>query len=62
MKCEELKTKTDMLIAEMPEESTWDELMYRIYVRQKIEHGIQDADTSKGFTAAEIRRKFGISE
>jgi hypothetical protein len=32
------------LVQELPDECTWDEVMYRICVCQKIDAGIRDAD------------------
>ncbi|MBI3863489.1 MAG: hypothetical protein HY290_16480 [Planctomycetia bacterium] len=30
------------IAAQLPEQCTWDEVMYQIYVRQKIESGLTD--------------------
>jgi predicted transcriptional regulator len=38
------------LIDQMPEEASWDDIMYELYVKQKIESGIQDV--SEGRVAA----------
>lgn len=35
------------LARQLPDECTWDEVMYRIYVRQKIETGLSDADNGR---------------
>ncbi len=32
---------------QLPEQCTWDEVMYQIYVRQKIEAGLKDADDGR---------------
>jgi len=32
------------LVHNLSDECTWDDVMYQIYVRQKIEAGIRDAD------------------
>ncbi len=32
---------------QLPEQCTWDEVMYQIYVRQKIEAGLKDADEGR---------------
>jgi predicted transcriptional regulator len=32
------------LIQRLPEECTWDDVMYQMYVRQKIEAGLDDLD------------------
>jgi predicted transcriptional regulator len=34
---------------QLPEQCTWDEVMYKIYVRQKIEAGLKDADEGRTF-------------
>jgi len=38
------------LIDQMPEEASWDDIMFELYVKQKIESGIQDV--SEGRVAA----------
>jgi len=35
------------LIDKLPENSTWDDLMYEIYVRQAIESGLRDRSGSR---------------
>ena len=32
---------------QLPDECTWDEVMYQIYVRQKIEAGLKDLDEGR---------------
>jgi predicted transcriptional regulator len=32
------------IVQKLPNECTWDDAMYQIYVRQKIEAGLKDAD------------------
>ena len=34
--------EAECLFNELPEESSWDDLMYKIHVRQKIEKGMSD--------------------
>jgi len=60
MKRQEIKDQTDFLIEELPEEVSWDDLMYRIYVRQKIERGIKDSETGKVRSTEQVRREFGL--
>lgn len=60
MKRQEIKNRTDFLIKELPEEVSWDDLMYRIYVRQKIEKGIKDSDAGKVRSTEQLRRELGL--
>ena len=41
MESTNIKDEARRLIEELPEEATWDELMYKIYVRQAIEAGLK---------------------
>ena len=34
-------------ISRLPEEASWDEIMYKIYVKRKIEEGIKAADEGR---------------
>ena len=42
----------------LPDECTWDEVMYRIYVRQKIEAGIKDVDAGRLVPHEEVFKEF----
>jgi predicted transcriptional regulator len=35
------------LIRHLPEECSWDDVMYQMYVRQKIEAGLDDLDAGR---------------
>lgn len=43
----EVKNAVLELALSLPEECTWDEVMYRIFVRQKIDAGLKDADAGR---------------
>ena len=57
----EIKKETDLLIEDLPEETTWDELMYKIYVRQKIENGLRDSEAGNVYSSDDLRKKLDIS-
>ena len=42
----------------LPSEATWDDVMERIYVRQKIEDGIRDADEGRTTPHDEVFEEF----
>lgn len=48
------------LIRDLPEQATWDDLMYEIYVRQKIEEGLQAAEQNQVLSHDEVKRRFGL--
>ena len=47
---------------DIPEDATWDDLMYRIYVRQAIEAGIKDSDAGRTIDVKEVRARFGLEK
>lgn len=42
------------LVKRLPEECTWDDVMHELYVRQKIEAGIKDADEGRLVSHEEV--------
>jgi hypothetical protein len=57
-----LKQEAHRLVDELPDGSTWDDLMYRIYVRQTIEAGLADSDAGHTLEVGEVRTRFGLPE
>ncbi len=57
-----IKDEARCLIEELPEEATWDELMYKIYVRQAIEAGVKDSKAGRTIDVKDVRAKFGLSD
>lgn len=55
-----VKKEARRLVEDLPEDATWDELMYRIYVRQSIEAGLRDAQEGRLFDVEEVRTRFGL--
>jgi len=55
-----IKEEARRLVDQLQEESTWDDLMYEIYVRQAIEKGIDDSKAGRTKDVSEVRQKFGI--
>jgi hypothetical protein len=57
-----IKEKASKLIKELPDDASWDDLMYKIYVLQSIESGISDSENNKVLSVNEVREKFGFKE
>jgi hypothetical protein len=56
-----VKTEAIRLVRSLPAASSWDDLMYRIYVRQKIEAGLADIAAGRVHSHGTIRKEFGLS-
>jgi hypothetical protein len=55
-----VKSQAVKLVQALPESATWDDLMYGIYVRQKIEAGLSDLRAGRAHSHASIRREFVV--
>ena len=54
-----VKNEAKRLVENLPDTASWDDLMYEVYVRQKIEEGIKAADEDRVLTHDEVRKRFG---
>jgi predicted transcriptional regulator len=53
-----VREEAKRLVEDLPEGATWDDLMYRIYVRQKIDQGLNDAQEGRLVSQDEVERLF----
>ena len=60
MQIESVKEQAYHLLDNLPDSATWEDLMYRIYVRQAIEAGIRDSDEGQTVDVKEVRKRFGL--
>lgn len=56
-----IKREAAKLVRALPSSASWDDLMYEIYVRQKIDSGLADIQAGRVKTQAEICKKFGLA-
>ncbi len=62
METKNIKEEARRLIDKLPENSTWDDLMYEIYVRQAVESGLSDSEAGRVISVEEVRAKFGLQK
>lgn len=46
------------MVKKLPEKATWDDIMYEIYVRKKIEAGLQAADEGRVIPHQDVKKRF----
>jgi DNA-binding transcriptional regulator YiaG len=61
METTNVKEEARRLIDKMPENSTWDDLMHEIYVRQAIESGLAQSKAGRTIEVEQVRAKFGLT-
>jgi hypothetical protein len=55
-----IKAEAQKLIEKLPDDSTWDDLMREIYIRQAIESGLTDSQAGRTTDVEQVRAKFGL--
>ena len=53
-----VKDQARNLVKDLPDDASWDDLMYRIYVRQAIEAGLEDSEAGRVADVKEVRTRF----
>ncbi len=56
-----VKAEAQRLVHSLPDTASWDDVMYRIYVRQCVDAGIADAEAGRVLPVDEVRRRFGLA-
>ena len=60
IKDSDIKSRVSETIRSLPDDASWEEVMYRIYVRQKIENGLKDVAEGDTVSIADVRERFGL--
>jgi predicted transcriptional regulator len=60
MEMPNVKQEAQHLVDSLPDNATWDDLMYIIYVRQAVESGLEDSDAGRVLDVGEVRARFGL--
>lgn len=53
-----LKKEIENMLDDLPEDANWDDVMYKIYVRQSIEQGLEDSKAGRTVSHEDIKKKF----
>ncbi len=56
-----LRKEVQDLLEDLPEDAEWEDLMYKIYVRQSIEQGLKDSKEGRVVSHEEIKKKYKIA-
>jgi len=60
MQTENKKDQARRPVDDLPDSATWEDVMYRIYVRQAVDAGINDSDEGRTIEVKEVRKRFGL--
>jgi hypothetical protein len=57
-----IKQAARQLIDQLPEDSTWDDVLYRLAVRRSIEIGLRESESGNGIETRTVRTEFGLNK
>lgn len=55
-----VKEEAIRLVEQLKDDSSWEDLMYQIYVRQAIETGLADCEAGRTLSVEDVRERFGL--
>jgi predicted transcriptional regulator len=55
-----IKEKARRLVESLPDDSTWEDLMYKIYVRETIKSGLADSEAGRVTDVEKVREELGL--
>lgn len=56
-----IKVAASLIVRDLPESASWEDLMYQIFVRQKIDRGLADLQAGRKHEHKAIRQEFGLA-
>jgi len=62
METVDIREEAKRLVEKLPSNSTWEDLMHEIYVRQTIEAGLADSQQGRTTDVKDVRARFGLSK
>lgn len=56
-----IRDEVHKIADKLPADASWDDVMYEVYVRQKIAEGLRDSDAGRVLPHDEVRERFRSS-
>lgn len=60
MATETVRAEAQRMLDRLPDDATWEDLQYQIYVRQSIEAGLADCKAGRLVSVEEVKRRLGL--
>jgi hypothetical protein len=57
-----IKDAARRIVEQLPDDATWEDLIYCLCVRQATETGLKDAQEGRTIPVEEVRRQFGFAD
>ena len=57
-----IRDEARRLVDQLPDDATWEDLLYQIYVRQSVEAGLEDCRAGRLVSVEEVRKRLGLPQ
>ncbi|HEV3384424.1 MAG TPA: hypothetical protein VG097_06390 [Gemmata sp.] len=57
-----IRDEARRLVDQLPDDATWEDLLYQIYVRQSVEVGLEDCRAGRLVSVEEVRNRLGLPQ
>lgn len=54
--------EVENMLNDLPDDANWDDLVYKIYVRQSIEQGLKASEAGRTMSHEQIKKKYQLAE
>lgn len=58
---QEIKQTAHLLIDDLPDDTSWEKLLYTLQIRYDIEAGLAESEANQVVSSAELRQQLGIN-
>lgn len=58
---QEIKQTAHRLIDDLPDDTSWEKLLYTLQIRYDIEAGLAESEANQVVSSAELRQQLGIN-
>ncbi|MCY4154800.1 MAG: hypothetical protein OXE97_09135 [Gammaproteobacteria bacterium] len=58
---QEIKQTAHRIIDNLPDDTSWEKLLYTLQIRYDIEAGLAESDANQVVSSAELRQQLGIN-
>ncbi len=52
-----VKDEAKRIIEDLPENATWDDLMYQLYVKKRVETGLKEIENGETLSHEEVKKR-----
>ncbi len=57
-----VKQQAHKLVDRLPDDATWDDVVYEMVARREIEKGLADSDAERIMSVEDVEKEVGITE